>query len=492
MTTSDKVPVPIGLTSAPDIDADFKALMDSIGLDAGDTGGDIRFIGEDPILPSNHRLGAIMALGMMAPAAATQILYRMRGGPAQDLSVDLRKAVAHINPAYMFTPTAGGYPVLPAGAAGNPFGFGIYPTRDGRWYLPTAVYPKMFVQWLGLLKAGFETKAVEKAISLWDGQDLEDAAGELGMIGTMIRTPEEWYAHPQGSYLAQTPMIEIVKIGDSEPELPPLTNPDRPLSGIKVASMVHVIAGPTTCRTLAEQGAQILDLSSPAVEYTALVADCHVGMRSTWSDLKQEKYCEQARRLVSGADVFVENYRGRKIEELGFGAEQVAEIRPGIVYASIRGFGWDGPWTNRGGFDMDANCCTGYATLEGTPDQPKLPPTLILNDYLAGYLTSAGVLAALILRAKHGGSYHVRVSLSRFSMWYSQLGVFHRDYVAEAIQRPDHRPIAPVGMSLNSGFGKLERLEPGIAYSKTPGFWENPDGGPVVGPLGSSEPVWIP
>src|ERR1700756_4123977 len=86
------------------------------------------------------------------------------------------------------------------------------------------------------------------------------------MIGAMSRTPQEWYAHPQGALLAQTPMIEIVKIGDSDPDLPPLTNATRPLSGINVASLTHVIAGPVVSRTLAEQGAQVLDLANPALE----------------------------------------------------------------------------------------------------------------------------------------------------------------------------------------------------------------------------------
>src|SRR5262249_31207116 len=103
-------PITQNLTSAPDIYQDFHKLLAGVGLDPKDTGGEVTFTGADPILPSKHRLGAIMALGMMGPAVATQILYRLRGGPAQDLSVDLRKAVAHINPIYLFKPTTGGYP----------------------------------------------------------------------------------------------------------------------------------------------------------------------------------------------------------------------------------------------------------------------------------------------------------------------------------------------------------------------------------------------
>ena len=71
--------------SAFDINADFAALMKVLQLDPKEAGGSIVFGGQDPVLPSKHRLGAIMSLGMMAAAAATQILYKLRGGPDQDL-----------------------------------------------------------------------------------------------------------------------------------------------------------------------------------------------------------------------------------------------------------------------------------------------------------------------------------------------------------------------------------------------------------------------
>jgi crotonobetainyl-CoA:carnitine CoA-transferase CaiB-like acyl-CoA transferase len=482
-----------GLTSTPDIYQDFDMLLKGVELDQKDTGGEVTFTGADPILRSKHRLGAIMAMGMMGPAVATQIFYRMRGGPAQDLSVDLRKAVAHINPLFLFKPITGGYPLqspllTPSYGAME---FKIYPTKDDRWYLPTAIYPHMWVDWAGLLQSGLDVKSVGQAISQWNALDLENAAAERGMIGAMSRTPQEWYAHPQGALLAQTPMIEIIKIGDSDPDLPPLTNPQRPLSGINVASLTHVIAGPVTSRTLAEQGAQVLDLANPSLEVGALVQDTHVGFRSTFMDLKQKPYVDKAVELIRDADVVIENYRSTKIAEFGLSAEEVAKIRPGIVYASVRGFGSDGPWADRGGFDMDANVATGYTALEGSEDKPQLPPTVILNDYLAGYLTALGVLAALIRRASHGGSYHVRTSLSRFSMWYSELGVFDQSYMLDTIERPEHKPIPPTGFELSGAFGKQVRLEPGITYSRTPGYWEVP-GEPTVVPLGASEATWLP
>lgn len=479
-------------TTAFDIDKAFRSLMSGIDLDPADTGGEVRFSGQDPILPSRHRLGAIMAMGMMAPAVATQILYRMAGGPAQDLSVDLRRAVSHINPLALFKPTMGGYPYITtfANPKVNPLGFGIFKTRDGRGYLPTAAYPKEIPKWMKLLQADLDLESVSKAIGRWDAQDLEDEAARRGMIGSLARTPEEWLAHPQGAYLSQCPLIEIIKIGDSDPEIPEMRDPARPLSGVKALSFTHVIAGPVTGRTLAEQGAQVLHMANPEFEYDALTADCQLGFRSTWCDLALPEYRTQAVALLKEADVLIENFRGRKVAKYGLSPEEAAEIRPGIIYTSLRAFGWDGPWSDRGGFDMDANCASGYAVLEGSKSDPKLPPTVILNDYLAGYLTAAGVVAAMILRAKHGGSYHVRVSLTRFSMWYSELGLMDDAFVAAHLGKPDHKPIPPAGLRLDSGFGELLRLEPGITWSRTPARWEVP-GHPVVGPRGANTAVWL-
>src|SRR6266567_6191660 len=251
-----------------DTQAAFSELLKVVQLSPEDTGGSITFTGEDPILPSKHKLGAIMSLGMMGAAAATQILYRMRGGEGQDLSVDLRSAVTHINPLVAYIPKLGGigYQLLFADPRVNPMGFAIYPTRDGRWYLPTAPYPKSIPQWMELLKSDLNAKAVGNAIAQWDALDLEDAAAARGMIGSMCRTPEEWLKHPQGKLLSETPLIEIIKIGDSEPELPPLSDKTRPLSGIKVAANTHVIAGQVVGRTMAEQGADVLHFATPEYE----------------------------------------------------------------------------------------------------------------------------------------------------------------------------------------------------------------------------------
>jgi hypothetical protein len=100
-----------------------------------------------------------------------------------------------------------------------------------------------------------------------------------------------------------------------------------------------------------------------------------------------------------------------------------------------------------------------------------------------------GVIAALKLRAETGGSYHVRVSLARYSMWYSTLGILDPAYVDEKLKDPQHRITAPKGIELDTAYGPISRLEPGITYSLTPSRWEVP-GEKVVVPRGASRLDW--
>ena len=93
-----------------DIDAQFRDFCGVLGLDPSQAGGKITFLGEDPILPSRHRLGACISIPMMASAVGAATIWRMRSGRGQDLQLDLRKAIHGINPMLKFTPTVNGYP----------------------------------------------------------------------------------------------------------------------------------------------------------------------------------------------------------------------------------------------------------------------------------------------------------------------------------------------------------------------------------------------
>lgn len=474
---------PAEASSELNIDATFSEFLSGIGLSAEQTGGKISFTGADPIFDSPHRIGACVAIPMMGAAAGAATVWAMRTGRGQDLAIDLRKAIHGVNPMYRFKPTINGHAYQVPYAVGNHLAFDLYLTKDGRWVLPTGVYPHMTNEWLSLLRCSTEKASIANAILRWDAQDLDDAAAERNMVFAMCRSEDEWARHPQGELLASKPLIEIEKIADSEPE--PFGPAERPLSGIRVMSVTHVIAGNVASRTLAEQGADVLQIAHPQeFEHELLAIDPTAGHRSAWLDLKSAEGNRLGHELVAGADVFVESYRGRSLSNLGFSPQELASRRPGIIYCSVRCYGYDGPWANRAGFDMEALCVSGFTFNEGTPDRPRLPPTTVMNDYIAGYMGAAGVTAALIRRAREGGSYHVKICLTRNAMWYPRLGLLSRS--DRELRGEQNQLLQPDTVTRPTPYGELHRLAPPVTFSETAGYWNDP----IVTVRGSCKPEW--
>ncbi len=484
----------------------LERLLEGTGVRPSDTGGTIIFRGEDPLFPSAIRLGSVFALSAMAAAVGAAAIWKLRSGQGQNLSIDLRRSSHGIDPELTFGPTINGWPY--PNPIGNNHPFSVFPfaTRDGRWVYPSAVYPAQQFAWTDFFNCGRNHHAVAAAISKWDSLELENAANEAGHTLCIARTAEEWAQHPQGQYLAKEPVIAVRKIADGKPQ--PFGPAKRPLSGIRVLSATHAVAGPVVGRTLAEQGADVLQFNPvDEFEHPWVYDDANVGFRSTFLDLRRPDNALQARGLAKEADVFVDNFRGRKLSNFGLSPEQLAADHPGIVVVSVRCYGWGGPWSDRGGFDMLGSASSGVAMAEGENGKPSMPPTALINDYVTGYMGAAGATAALVRRAKEGGSYHVTVSLARNAMWYLTLGLVppeQRTFAENPFRRFDelvNKPaeLLPVVMKLrerllppdlierDTVLGRVKRLAPAVQFSRTPGGWEDP----ILTPYGASSPTWL-
>jgi crotonobetainyl-CoA:carnitine CoA-transferase CaiB-like acyl-CoA transferase len=172
----------------------------------------------------------------------------------------------------------------------NPFALIPFRTRDGRTVMASAVYPHQAANWCRFLDVPPDITKVAEKFSNWDAVELEDAAKAAGLPACVARTPEEWLAHPHGSWLAAQPVIGLTRIGDAPPrELGPS---DRPFGGVRVLSFTHAIAGPTVGRVLAEQGANVSDLDPVIHRLSAehpgvAVLDTRVVLRSlkSWGRL---------------------------------------------------------------------------------------------------------------------------------------------------------------------------------------------------------------
>src|SRR6266571_4218837 len=195
-----------------------------------------------------------------------------------------------------------------------------------------------------------DREAVRQAVAKWDALELEEAIIAAKGAGGMVRTMDEWAKHPQAAAIASLPLMEIVKIGESAPQK--LPDGGRPLSGIRVLDLTRVLAGPTCARTLAEHGADVLKITAPHIaarddqEY-----DTGHGKLSARLDLRQPKDLETLERLVREGDVFSQGYRPGTLGNRGLSPEQLAALRPGIVYVSLCAFSHVGPWASRRGFD---------------------------------------------------------------------------------------------------------------------------------------------
>jgi crotonobetainyl-CoA:carnitine CoA-transferase CaiB-like acyl-CoA transferase len=469
-------------------DADFNAtvalddLLADVGLSVADTGGRVSFAGQDPILAARHRLGAAIGIPMMGNAVAAAAMHRLRGGSAQDLHLDLRQAIHHINPSFGWHPTlAGEFPSI-ALFIDNPFGLIPYRTRDGRTVMASAVYPHQAAQWCRFLDVPPDFGKVAKAFRKWDAFELEEAANAVGLPACVARSPQEWLAHPQGAMLAGQPVIGLTRVGDAPPrELGPS---DRPFGGVRVLSFSHAVAGPTVGRVLSEQGADVLGATRPNdFEHDWVYFEANIGSRSAWLDLTKDTGKANIERLLRDAHVVVNNHRAHKLEKLGIDPHELARTHPGLVHVSVTCYGSTGPWAHRGGFDMNGSAASGLMVLEGSQDQPELPATGLINDFITGYMGALGAAAGLIKQHTEGGSWHVTVNLTRTAMWYQSLGLVDPAHVGCDDQ---HTIRVPVAYDADSPMGPVHMLAPPVDFTRTPPRW--PD--PILVPRGSSRPEW--
>jgi crotonobetainyl-CoA:carnitine CoA-transferase CaiB-like acyl-CoA transferase len=190
-----------------------------------------------------------------------------------------------------------------------------------------------------------------------------------------------------------------------------------PLSRFKVIDLTRARAGPTAVRQLADWGADVIKVEAP--EETAEVGsrnspdfqNLHRNKRSITLNLKHPQGVEILKRLVVDADVLVENYRPDVKYRLGIDYSQLRQINPRLVYASISGFGQDGPYKDRPGLDQIAQGMGGLMSITGLPGQGPVRAGIAVADVTAGVFCAMGILIALLEREQSGQGQWVQTSL---------------------------------------------------------------------------------
>ncbi|MCM0020207.1 MAG: CoA transferase [Tagaea sp.] len=431
--------------------------------------------GGDPVYPTPFRVALAASAALGAIGLAVSDVWRLRTGRRQTVRVNPRAAAASLK--------SSAYATLDGGKAKiwDPL-TGHYRTRDGRHVFLHTNHPHHRAAALRISgTAGDARVDLESAVARLDAMAFETALAAGDGIGAVLRSRAEWAALPHAQALARLPLFEIGKIGEAPPE--PFPEAARPLSGLRVLDLTRVLAGPAAGRMLAEHGADVLHLTAPHIPYqTELLYDTGPGKRCAWLDLDRPEGPGALRDLAARADVFLQSYRPDALARRGFGADALAEWRPGIVVTTLSAYGHDGPWSMRRGFDSVVQNAMGLAALNSSLEAPKNMPVQAL-DYIGGYLAALGTILALARRAREGGSWRVRVSLAQVAYWLAGLGAID---AAGTQADPPTEEIASLMTAAASPFGRVAHFKPVLSLSETPGFYATPPE-----PFGTSTAAWL-
>ncbi len=185
-----------------------------------------------------------------------------------------------------------------------------------------------------------------------------------------------------------------------------------------------MVSGPVATMILGDQGADVIKVERPGQGdltrgmgatrggLAPLFVTTNRSKRSLALDLKQPRGLELLRRLVAGADVFVQNFRPGRAERMGIGQAALREVRPDLVYVSISGFGESGPYAHKRVYDPVIQALSGMAAIQGdrASGRPRMVRTIV-SDKLTAMTAAQAITAALLARERSGEGQHLRLAM---------------------------------------------------------------------------------
>jgi crotonobetainyl-CoA:carnitine CoA-transferase CaiB-like acyl-CoA transferase len=203
-----------------------------------------------------------------------------------------------------------------------------------------------------------------------------------------------------------------------------MTTATGPLQGMRVIELAHIMAGPVCGLMLADMGADVIKVEKPSGDDSrrfvppdingeaAAYMMMNRNKRGIALNLKDADAVDVLRKLLSEADVVIENYRTGTMERLGLGYDDLVKINPRLIYCEISGFGRTGPYADRGGFDLIAQGMAGLMSITGEgPGRPPVKVAAPISDINSGILAAMGVSAAYANMLRTGQGQKVDTSL---------------------------------------------------------------------------------
>ena len=331
-----------------------------------------------------------------------------RGLPGQDVAVDRRHATLLFNdPLYHYlngVPILGGEITVPVNS--------FYETNDGKWMCFNGAYSNLRNGILNYFDAANNMDAIAAGVIKHSSVEIEQDFEKLGLCCAPRHTYAEWLEHPQGKAVAARPIISLERHGDAKVRILPEAK-YRPLEGVRVIDITHVLAGPWLTRVLAEQGADVISIRNPLFDflYPAIFGESY-GKKQVFANFKSEQGKSYLAELIKSADVLVWGYHYPALERLGFSLETLKALNPNLVFVHESAWGTTGPWANRKGWEQLAQTTCGAVVLASEGRGQNHLIGALPCDFGTGYLGAIGAMSALRQRQEQGGFWDVEVTLA--------------------------------------------------------------------------------
>ncbi|MBB04405.1 MAG: CoA transferase [Pseudooceanicola sp.] len=200
-----------------------------------------------------------------------------------------------------------------------------------------------------------------------------------------------------------------------------------PLQGLRVIELARILAGPWAGQTLSDLGAEVIKVESPEGDDTrrwgppfidrgddhsaAYFHSCNRGKSSICLDFRTEEGQAKVRELIADADILIENFKVGGLQKYGLDYASLSQVNPRLIYCSITGFGQDGPYAHRAGYDYIIQGMSGLMSLTGEPDGQPLRAGVAVTDLFTGLYSATAILAALHQRNSTGRGQHIDMAL---------------------------------------------------------------------------------